>query len=253
MIKVVICGAFGRMGTMIGEIVTKNPDLSLIGGIDVREGTFFGVPVVTSEKLSEFLAKNKADVMIDFTAPVASVVNVPIAARAGVAIILGTTGINEEQKTIIHSAIKEGHVPAVITTNFSIGMNTFWALIREAAKRLSDYDIELTEAHHRYKKDAPSGTAKTILKILQEETGPKEEVYGRKGMMERGSEIGVHVVRGGDIVGDHEVMFAGNYETITLSHRAYDRAVFAEGAVKAACWVAGKTPAIYDMTDVLKQ
>ncbi len=252
MIKVAICGALGRMGTIIGGIVEKDPELKLVGGVDIKPGEFYGVPVVTSDRFKDFLAEKKPDVVIDFTIAAASVVNVPIAARAGAAIILGTTGLSPDQQALIHQAIGEGKVPAVITTNFSIGMNTFWMLIREAARRLGEYDIELTEAHHRYKKDSPSGTARTILQILQEEVGPREEMFGREGMMDRGNEIGVHVLRGGDIVGDHEVMFAGNYETITLSHRAYDRAVFAEGAVRATRWVAGKNPGIYTMKDVLQ-
>ena len=121
----------------------------------------------------------------------------------------------------------------MISSNYSIGVNIFWQLIRDAAPLLADYDIEVTEAHHRYKKDAPSGTARTILQILDEELGERRKQYGREGMKEREkSEIGVHVIRGGDIVGDHSVMFSGNFETITLSHRAYDRAVFAQGALR---------------------
>lgn len=251
MIKVVICGAFGRMGTIIGNMVSKEQDMELIGGVDVKPGEFFGVPVVTSEKLSEFLKSAGPDVVIDFTVAAASATNIPIAASSGCAIILGTTGLSEDQRRNIDSAIMKGNVPAVISSNYSIGMNVLWMLIREAAKRLGDYDIELTEAHHRYKKDAPSGTAKTILQILQEEVGPREEMYGREGMTERSSEIGVHVIRGGDIVGDHAVMFAKNYETVSLSHRAYDRAVFAEGAIRATRWVIGKKTGIYGMKDVL--
>ena len=117
---------------------------------------------------------------------------------------------------------------------------------------LSEYDIEVIEAHHRYKKDAPSGTAKTILQILDEEAGEREKMFGREGMTERGREIGVHVIRGGDIVGEHAVLFSGNFETIKLSHRAYDRSVFAQGALKAARWVVGKSPGIYGMGDVLE-
>jgi 4-hydroxy-tetrahydrodipicolinate reductase len=139
----------------------------------------------------------------------------------------------------------------VISSNFSVGVNIFWQLVREAGKLLGDYDIEVIEAHHRNKKDAPSGTAKTILQILDEEVGSRKKLYGREGMMERGNEIGVHVIRGGDIVGDHSVMFSKNFETIELSHRAYDRSVFASGALRAARWVAGKKPGIYGMNDVL--
>jgi 4-hydroxy-tetrahydrodipicolinate reductase len=251
MIKVVICGAFGRMGTTIGGLISKEQDLQLVGGVDIKEGTFFGVPVVSSDGLPDFLVSIKPDVVIDFTVAAASAKNIPIAARGGCAIILGTTGLTPVQRKEIDDAIIKGNVPAVISSNYSIGMNILWTLIRDAARKLSDYDVELTEAHHRYKKDAPSGTAKTILQILQEEIGPREEVYGREGMKERSSEIGVHVIRGGDIVGDHSVMFANNYETVTLSHRAYDRAVFAEGAVRATRWVIGKKPGIYGMKDVL--
>jgi 4-hydroxy-tetrahydrodipicolinate reductase len=149
------------------------------------------------------------------------------------------------------AAAIEGHIPAVISSNFSVGVNIFWQLVREAGKLLADYDIEVIEAHHRNKKDAPSGTAKTILQILDEEVGSRKKLYGREGMMERGNEIGVHVIRGGDIVGDHSVMFSKNFETIELSHRAYDRSVFASGALRAARWVAGKKPGIYGMNDVL--
>lgn len=121
----------------------------------------------------------------------------------------------------------------------------------QSAKLLKDYDIELIEAHHRNKKDAPSGTAKTLLQIIEEEAGGREKMYGREGMTERKNEIGVHVIRGGDIVGDHKVMYSKNYETIELSHRAYDRSVFASGALVAARWVVGKKPGVYGMNDVL--
>lgn len=251
MTKVVVCGALGRMGTIIGRLVSESPDLELVGGVDIREGSFYGVPVVEAGKIGEFLDEVRPDVLIDFTVASASVENIKVAASHGVALVVGTTGFSPEQREEIRIAI-EGHVPAVISSNFSVGVNIFWKLIREAARLLREgYDVEVTEAHHRYKKDAPSGTAKTILEILDEELGPRPHVYGREGMKERENEIGVHVVRGGDIVGDHSVLFAGNYETINLSHRAYDRAVFASGAVRAAAWVRGKDSGIYSMDDVL--
>ena len=251
MIKVAICGAFGRMGTTIAGIVNKDPEMQLVGGVDVQEGVLFGAPVVPAAKFASLLSEQKPDIVIDFTVAAASVQNIPVATAAGCSIILGTTGLSSDQRKVIDDAIAKAKVSAVISSNYSIGMNILWLLVREAAKRLGDYDIEVTEAHHRYKKDAPSGTAKTILEILQQEVGPREEVYGREGMKERGNEIGVHVIRGGDIVGDHEVMFASNFETVSLSHRAYDRGVFAEGAVRATKWVIGKKPGIYGMKDVL--
>ncbi|NMC89678.1 MAG: 4-hydroxy-tetrahydrodipicolinate reductase, partial [Methanomicrobiales archaeon] len=211
MIKVAVSGALGRMGTMIGRIVDDAPDLELVGGTDIREGTLFGKEVVPSAHIDAFLKETEPDILIDFTVAAAAVENIRAAARNNVALVVGTTGFSLEQGEIIRSAI-EGSVPAVISSNFSVGVNIFWELVREAARELGDYDIEVTEAHHRYKKDAPSGTAKTILQILDQELGEREKVYGRAGMAERKGEIGVHAIRGGDIVGDHTVLFAGNFE-----------------------------------------
>jgi len=250
MIKVVVCGALGRMGTMVGRLVNEAPDMELVGGIDLRGGSFFGVDVTEAAMIESLLASARPDVVIDFTAPGATVGHVRAAATSRTAVVVGTTGFTPEQRDEMAKAI-EGTIPAVISSNFSIGVNIFWKLLREAARMLPEYDVEVIEAHHRYKKDAPSGTAKTILQILDEELGSREKKYGREGMMERGREIGVHVIRGGDIVGDHSVLFSGNFETINLSHRAYDRAVFAHGALKAAHWVVGKKPGLYSMADVL--
>ena len=249
MTKVIICGAFGRMGTMIANMVIENPDLEFVGGVDIREGTVLGKPVVSSENLASFIDQIRPDVMIDFTIAAATMVNAKIAAKKGVALVIGTTGFTPEQDAELLDAIK--NVPVVKTTNFSVGVNIFWELVRDAASRLGDYDIEVIEAHHRHKKDAPSGTAKTILKVIQEEVGKREEMYGREGMTERKNEIGVHVIRGGDVVGDHTVQFHQNYETIELKHRAYDRAVFARGAIRAAGWAPTAAPGLYTMKEVL--
>jgi len=250
MVKVVVCGASGRMGQTIGRMVNESEDLELVGGINLKPGSFFGVEIVETKNAEALLKKTKAEVLIDFTVANAAVENVKMAARNNVALVVGTTGFTSEQRGVMEMAIK-GHVPAVISSNFSVGVNIFWQLIRDAGRLLKDYDIEVLEAHHRNKKDAPSGTAKTILQILDEEAGARQKLYGREGMTERKNEIGVHVIRGGDIVGDHTVMFSKNFETIELSHRAYDRSVFATGAIHAARWVAGKKPGIYSMNDVL--
>ncbi|MGA2121878.1 MAG: 4-hydroxy-tetrahydrodipicolinate reductase [Methanoregula sp.] len=250
MVKVVVCGASGRMGQTIGRMVNESKDLELVGGIDLKPNSFFGVGIVETKNAEELLKSTKVDVLIDFTVASAAVENVKMAARNNVALVVGTTGFTPEQRGVMEKAI-HGHVPAVISSNFSVGVNIFWQLIRESAKLLKDYDIEVIEAHHRNKKDAPSGTAKTILQIIDEEAGARKKQYGREGMTERQNEIGVHVIRGGDIVGEHTVMFSKNFETIELSHRAYDRSVFASGALHAARWVVGKKPGIYGMSDVL--
>jgi len=250
MIKVVVCGASGRMGQTIGRMVKESSGLELVGGIDLKPGTFFGVDIVETKNMEALLKTKKPDVLLDFTIASAAVESVKVAARNKVALVVGTTGFSSDQRAEMAQAI-EGNVPAVISSNFSVGVNIFWQLIRDAGKLLKDYDIEVIEAHHRNKKDAPSGTAKTILQILDEEVGSRRKQYGREGMMERANEIGVHVIRGGDIVGEHTVMFSKNFETIELSHRAYDRSVFASGALRATHWIIGKKPGIYGMSDVL--
>ena len=250
MIKVIVCGASGRMGQTIGRMVKESSDLELVGGINLKPGLFFNVDIVESKNMESFIKSTRPDVVIDFTIAQAAVENVKIAARNKVALVVGTTGFTSDQRAEMERAIT-GNVPAVISSNFSVGVNIFWQLIRDAGKLLKEYDIEVIEAHHRNKKDAPSGTAKTILQILEEETGLRKKLYGREGMMERQNEIGVHVIRGGDIVGEHTVMFSKNFETIELSHRAYDRSVFASGALHAARWVVGKKAGIYGMSDVL--
>ncbi|MFA4849076.1 MAG: 4-hydroxy-tetrahydrodipicolinate reductase [Methanoregula sp.] len=250
MIKVVVCGASGRMGQTIGRMVNESSDLELVGGINLKPSSFFGAEIVESKNAENLVKSTKADVLIDFTIASAAVENVKMAARNNVALVVGTTGFTPEQRAVMEKAI-HNNVPAVISSNFSVGVNIFWQLVRESGKLLKDYDIEVFEAHHRNKKDAPSGTAKTILQILEEEVGPRQKQYGREGMTERKNEIGVHVIRGGDIVGDHKVMFSKNFETIELSHHASDRSVFASGALHAARWVVGKKPGIYGMSDVL--
>jgi 4-hydroxy-tetrahydrodipicolinate reductase len=238
------------MGQTIGRMVKESPDLELVGGINLSPGSFFGAEIVASKDAESFLKKTRADVLIDFTVAAAAVENVKMASRNNVALVVGTTGFTPAQRTEMEEAVR-GRIPAVISSNFSVGVNIFWQLVRESARLLKEYDIEVLEAHHRNKRDAPSGTAKTILQILDEEAGVRKKMYGREGMTERQDEIGVHVIRGGDIVGDHTVMFSKNYETIELSHRAYDRSVFASGALKAARWVIGKKPGVYGMNDVL--
>lgn len=250
MIKVVVAGALGRMGTTLSRMIDESETLELVGGVDVRPGTQFGAAVVEPDGLAPLLEAERPDVLLDFTVAQAAVQNIRVTAEHGVALVVGTTGFSNEQEAANRAAI-EGRVPAVISSNYAIGVNVLWQLIREAAPLLAGYDVEVVEAHHRYKKDAPSGTAKTILGILDETLGERTKVYGREGMAGRGNEIGVHAIRGGDIVGDHAVIFAGNYETITLSHRAYDRAVLATGALRAAEWVVGRPAGIHTFAEVL--
>lgn len=261
MINVAVLGACGRMGSLIVENVTNSTDMQLVAAFDINNfgkdiGEFarvgnLGVKVSDVKDLETVLKESKADVLIDFTIAGATVVNAPIAAKAGVNLIIGTTGLTPEQRAVIDEAIHEGQVSAVISPNYSVGVNVFFKIIREAAKYLADYDIEIIEAHHNQKKDAPSGTALRAADIISEALGGKEYVYGREGIAPRGKEIGIHGVRAGDITGDHTVLFAGNSERIEIKHMAHSRQIFAKGAVRAAEWVCRQKTGIYSMDDVL--
>ncbi|MDW7725988.1 MAG: 4-hydroxy-tetrahydrodipicolinate reductase [Candidatus Methanoperedens sp.] len=261
MIKTAVTGACGRMGGLIIENILKSGNHELVSAIDITnigrdigELKGFGkldVPVDDANDIASALGRSKPDVLIDFTIANASVENVVESAKHKVNLVVGTTGFTQEQHHIMESAIIDNGVSAVISPNFSIGVNVFWGLLGEAAKRLGDFDVEIIEAHHNQKKDAPSGTAVKAAEIISRTLGGKEYVYGREGLAPRGMEIGIHAVRGGDIVGDHTVLFAGDGERIEIKHQAHSRQAFAKGAVKAAGWVAGVKPGIYEMRDVL--
>jgi len=255
-IRVAVCGANGRMGTLILDEIKKSGDLELVAGFDVageRKALCGGVTVSHASKLPEVLAKVKPDVLIDFTTASAATENVCIAAASGVNLVVGTTGFSEAQLKMMHNAIADGKVAAVISPNYSLGVNLFWRLLAVAAEVLQDYDVEIIEAHHNQKKDAPSGTALAALEVLKSALGKDEVVYGRKGLALRGKEIGVHAVRAGDIVGDHTILFAGPGERLEIRHQAHSRAAFATGAVKATGWVANARPGVYTMADVLNE
>lgn len=247
MINAAVIGACGRMGSLIVEDITSSPDIQVVAAFDIGNfgrdaGEFahvgnLGVPISDVKDLESVLKKTPADVLIDFTAPGATAINAPTAARCGVNLIIGTTGLTPEQRAVIDQAIRENQVSAVISPNFSVGVNVFFKIIKEAAKYLADYDIEIIEAHHNQKKDAPSGTALRAADVLNEVLGGKDYVYGREGLAPRGKEIGIHAVRAGDITGDHTVLFAGNSERIEIRHMAHSRQIFVKGAVRAAEWV----------------
>ncbi|MFA6642382.1 MAG: 4-hydroxy-tetrahydrodipicolinate reductase, partial [Methanomethylophilus sp.] len=216
-------------------------------------GKKLGVPVSDSKDLAAVLKASKTDVLLDFTVAAATAVNAPVAAGAGVNLIIGTTGLSDAQKANIRDAVVKNNVAAVISSNYSIGVGIFLKLVRQAARELgNDYDVEIIEAHHNQKKDAPSGTAMTAAEIISKEMGGKEFVYGRHGVCPRGKEIGIHSIRGGDIVGDHTVMFIGNSERIEIRHQAHSREIFVAGAIMAAKWVVKqKKGTVYSMTDVM--
>jgi 4-hydroxy-tetrahydrodipicolinate reductase len=247
------------MGTLVIQEAARIEGMELVAGLDAigagkpLQGS---VLVKDASQLEQVLKETRPDVLIDFTIAKAAVKNVCTAASLGVDLVVGTTGISSEQHSEMREAI-EGNVAAVITPNFSVGVNLFWKLVADAAAALKgyDFDIEIIEAHHNQKKDAPSGTALATLEAIRRARGESdlsEVVYGRNGIMPRGKEIGVHAVRAGDIVGDHTVLLAGPGERLEIRHQAHSRVAFASGAVRAATWVVGRKPGIYGMADVLE-
>ena len=249
MTNILISGILGHMGRNVYELAAADADVQCVCGVDLREEAFCGVPVYDSfDKVKE-----PVDVVIDFS----SAANLPnilaFAKRTGCGVILAATGYTEADLAAIDAAAKETAV--FKTANLSVGVNLLQKLVKEAAAFLGEgFDIEIIEKHHNLKKDAPSGTALMLAESANEGAGgAKRFIYGREGMVgaREKAEIGIHAVRGGTIVGEHEVLFAGEDEIVTLSHSARSKRVFAAGAVRAAKFVAGKPAGKYDMHDVI--
>jgi len=263
-VRVLVAGAAGRMGQRIIAALEGQEGLVLAGACERSghpllgqdAGVVAGVPakqVPIEAPLDVTIARG--DVLIDFTAPEASLAHVELAVANGVAVVLGTTGLSAADQSALERAARK--VPIVFAPNMSVGVNLLFKVLADVAGVLGDaYDVEIVEAHHRYKKDAPSGTAKKMAQVIAEtlrrDLG-KVAVPGRSGMVgeRRPDEIGIFAVRGGDIVGDHTVIFAGLGERVEITHRAHSRDTFARGAVRAARWVVGRVPGLYDMMDVL--
>ncbi|WP_457611732.1 4-hydroxy-tetrahydrodipicolinate reductase [Methanocaldococcus sp.] len=265
MIKVAVTGAMGRMGSGIIKTILNQEDLKLVAafeapnnpniGKDVGELLGLGkinVKLESSENLDRVLRETKPDVLVDFTIAHACVENVKIAAKNKVKLVIGTTGFTEEQKKEMLKAINENKVAAVISENFAIGVNIFFKALEFLSKKLGDYDIEIVEMHHRYKKDAPSGTALKAAEIIRKNRGGYF-VFGRKGMTgeRKKEEIGIHALRGGDVVGEHTVIFAGDGERLEITHRASSRQAFINGVILAIRFVYEKDKGVYDTFDVL--
>jgi len=240
-IRILLNGAKGRMGQAIIHVAND-------------EGAVITGTIDQGDNASKLI--NDADVVIDFSSHNATLGIAQLCAQNKKPLVIGTTGHSPEEKNIIADAIKG--IPVVWAGNYSVGVTLLNALVRQATRALNQagrWDIEVTEMHHRHKKDAPSGTADTLLKILMEERKLATDSlkHGRSGITgERPlGEIGVHVLRGGDVVGDHTVLFAAEGERLELTHKAANREIFARGALRAARWAKGKSAGIYGMDDVL--
>jgi 4-hydroxy-tetrahydrodipicolinate reductase len=236
MIKLGISGVCGRMGRRIFELASQDKDFELNLALEKKGtpmiGRDLGKLKISSSSDGLFLI----DVFIDFTTPDATEANLDYVARYKKALVLGTTGLNESQLQKVEEVSRI--VPVVFSPNMSVGVNVLFSILPEITKKLGpDYNIEIMEAHHKAKKDAPSGTAKKFGQILADVTK---------------KEIPIHAIRLGDIVGDHTIIFCGNSERIEIKHQAHSRDLFALGALKAAKWIFGKPAGLYSMIDVLK-
>lgn len=257
MVKVIICGISGRMGSHIADLVRKTKGMQLDGAVEAPGSFAVGTTLPEGHMIVDDLSKciERGDVVIDFTAPEGTLKNAALAVEFKKAMVVGTTGFKEPQKKELKNLLEK--IPSVWSPNMSIGVNVLLKIAAQAAKHLgSGYDIEVVEAHHRHKMDAPSGTALALGEAVAQARGWNlEEVacYHREGQTGERPEkqIGMQTLRGGDIVGIHTILFAGTGETVELTHRAGNRDNFAHGAVAAAQWVVGKSPGIYTMADVL--
>lgn len=260
--NIALAGASGRMGRLLVEHVLTANDVRLVGALEHAHspeigtdvGALVGRPTGVRLTSDARTALAHAHVVIDFSSPTATAGVVAAAAEHGIGCVVGTTGLGDDAKAVIDEASKR--IPIVAAPNMSLGVQVLAHVLSETLRLLGDdFDVEIIEAHHREKKDAPSGTALRLADVVKQarDLTSDDLVHGRQGHAAKRTrrEVGMHAVRGGDVVGDHTVVLAGDGERIELTHRATSRAVFAAGALRAARWVVGRAPGVYTMTDVL--
>jgi 4-hydroxy-tetrahydrodipicolinate reductase len=261
MIKICVAGAAGRMGsTLLREAVARG--FEVVGGVEAPGNVKIGkslreagicssdAVIYSAENLEE--AVREADVYLSFTTPEAEVSNIPRVAELGKRIVMGTTGLTDEQMRIVKEAIVN-RVPAVISPNYAIGVNILFKLISTLRLLPGDYDFSIIEVHHTGKKDSPSGTAKKLGQLVSEARGYTTVIHGREGVsVRKPEELEILSVRAGGVPGVHDLIIAGPHEMIRIEHTAFSRSVFAQGALYAAEWIAKQTrPGVYSMDDVL--
>jgi 4-hydroxy-tetrahydrodipicolinate reductase len=250
-VKIGIAGAGGRMGRTLIDAVTADSELTLVAAVDMPKSPALGTQAGPVKVTSDLAALAAADLVLDFTRPEGTLALL----RHARALVIGTTGFTQEDKGTIAEAAKR--IPIVMAANFAVGVNTAYKLAETAARILGDaYDVEIVEAHHRHKVDAPSGTALQLGQVVAQSLGrelDKNAVFGRKGELaeRKPKQIGFHSIRGGDIVGEHTVIFAGVGERVEVTVRSQSRLTYASGALRAAKFLNGKGPGLYSMADVL--
>lgn len=266
MLKIAVAGARGRMGSRIASLSAEYEGVILAGALEQKGHPdtgrdisallgLAGPSVLITDDIGTALSG--ADVLIDFTHPASTLSNLKACARNGKGMVIGTTGFNPGEMEEIRKLFSTPAISCVMAANMSMGVNLLLKVVRDMARALEgEYDVEIIEAHHRHKKDAPSGTALRLAQSVAEGFGRNLDdiaVYARKGLVGERSrhEIGIQAIRAGDIVGEHTVMFGGLGERIEVTHKASSRDTFARGALRAAMWLQGRKPGLYDMQDVL--
>lgn len=260
MTRIAIAGAAGRMGRTLIQAAAQNGDMKVSAALERADSSVLGADAgelagiaCVGVAVSGSLEAAEFDVLIDFTQPAATLANLDLCARKGRPMVIGTTGFDDAGRKRIEQAARK--IAIVFSPNMSVGVNLCFRLIEIAARALGeDADVEIVEAHHRHKVDAPSGTALRMGEVVAQARGRALKdiaAYGpRSGERKRGA-LGFASVRAGDIVGDHTVLFAGAGERVEITHRAESRLTFAHGALRAARWLSGRAPGLYDMQDVL--
>jgi 4-hydroxy-tetrahydrodipicolinate reductase len=245
-LKVVVVGATGRTGSLVVEVAREDEAYDYVGGV-ASEGDDEDDVVGTEGARSLF---EDADAAVDFSTPEATRNAAELARETRTPLVTGTTALDDAAEDALDKAAED--IAVVRSSNFARGVNVFWEVVERAASLLPDADFEVTETHHRGKRDAPSGTANETVERIENAVGEREHVHGRKGESKRGDEIGVHARRAGDVVGEHEVLIAEGDESLTVSHTASDRRAFASGALDAAEWAKESDAGEYTMDDVLE-
>ncbi len=265
MIKVIVCGGCGKMGSKVARLVHQNQDMKLTGIIESpthpQKGKDWGMAtgvgetkIIVKDNLEEII--QESDQIVEFTNPQVSLKHLKIASKYKKTMIMGTTGFSSEEIIKINKLAQT--IPFLLSPNMSLGVNLLFKLVAETAAALSDdYDIEIVEAHHRFKKDAPSGTAKKLAQEIAKVKGVNLDevvIYGREGITgeRKRGEIGIHSIRSGDISGEHTVIFTALGERLELTHKAHSRDTFAYGTIQAIKFMEGKSAGFYEMKDVLK-
>ena len=255
MVNIIVCGACGRMGSAIINMAKQNKDFNIIAGTEIDSSSAIGnknPSIVKSGDMEHVV--NSGDIIIDFTIASNTMKNVEVALKKNAKLVIGTTGLTDENKEILKKASEK--ISIVFAPNMSTGINLLLNTVENIAKKIPDYDVEIVEIHHNKKKDSPSGTAIRLAEAVaagHNKSLKDVAIYGRYGTkaLRKQGEIGIHAVRCGDVCGDHKVYFASEGEVIEVSHKATSRACLVAGALKAAKWIADKPAGLYDMQDVL--